>query len=59
MFQMLDKLVAQPPQLTKIKRKDVCNTTDVIGVAHVKERTRSGKLLQLPVLLVLRYDRLS
>ena len=33
------------PQPTKIKRKDVRNTTGVIGVARVKERTRSGKLL--------------
>ncbi len=36
---------ANLPQPTKIKRRDVRNTTGAIGVAHVKERTRSGKLL--------------
>ena len=38
-----DKLVAQLPPPTKIKRTDVRNTTGVIGVARVKERTRSAK----------------
>ena len=39
-----DKLVAQSPRPTKIKRTDIRNTTGVIGVARVKERTRSGKV---------------
>jgi len=38
-----DKLVAQLPRPTKIKRRDVRNTTGIIGVARVKERTRKGK----------------
>src|SRR5215831_8088516 len=38
-----NKLVARLPQPTKIKRSYVCNTTGIIGVARVKERTRSGK----------------
>ena len=37
-----DKLVAQLPPPTKIKRTDVRNTTGVIGVARVKERTGTG-----------------
>jgi len=40
-----DKLIARLPPPTKIKRRDVRNTTGVIGVASVKERTRSGKWL--------------
>jgi hypothetical protein len=44
-----DKLVAQLPPPTKIKRTDIRNTTGVIGVARVKERTRSGKLLMRDV----------
>ena len=39
-----DKLVAQLPRPTKIKRTDIRNTTGVIGVARAKERTRSGKV---------------
>jgi len=38
-----DKLVTQLPPPTKIKRRDVRNTTGVIGVARVKEHSRSGK----------------
>ena len=37
--------MAQLPRPTKIKSTDIRNTTGVIGVARVKERTRSGKLL--------------
>ena len=37
--------MAQLPRSTKIKSTDIRNTTGVIGVALVKERTRSGKLL--------------
>ena len=40
-----DKLVSQLPHPTKIKRRDVRNTTGVIGVARVKERTRAGKIM--------------
>ena len=40
-----DKLVAQLPRPTKIKRTYVRNTTGVIGVARVKEYTRSRRLL--------------
>jgi AP2 domain len=32
------------PRPTQIKRKDVRNMTGVIGIARVKERTRSGSL---------------
>jgi len=32
------------PRPTKIKRTDIRNTAGVIGVARVKEHTRSGKL---------------
>ena len=39
-----DQLVAQLPRPTKIKRTDIRNTAGVIGVARVKEHTRSGKL---------------
>src|SRR5438477_2673144 len=38
-----DKLVSELPRATKIKRRYVRNTTGVIGVARVKERTRSGR----------------
>src|SRR5205085_11067027 len=38
-----DKLVSKLPAPTKIKRRYVRNTTGVIGVARVKERTRSGR----------------
>jgi len=38
-----DKLVSELPWPTKIKRKDVRNTTGVIGVARLKERTRDGR----------------
>ena len=38
-----DKLVVQLPRPTKIKRTDIRNTTGVIGVARVKERTRIGR----------------
>ena len=37
--------MSELPQPTKIKRTDVRNTAGVIGVARVKENTRSGKLL--------------
>lgn len=40
-----DKLLARLPRPTKIKHKDVRNTTGVIGVARIKERTRSGRWL--------------
>ena len=40
-----DKLVSKLPPPTKIKRRYVRNTTGVIGVARVKEHTRSGRLL--------------
>jgi hypothetical protein len=33
------------PPPTKIKRTDIRNTTGVIAVASVKERTRSGNLI--------------
>src|SRR5690349_19498220 len=39
------KLVARLPAPTKVKRRYIRNTTGVIGVARVKERTRSGKWL--------------
>jgi hypothetical protein len=38
-----DKLLSTLPHPSKIKRKYVCNTTGVIGVARVKERTRAGR----------------
>jgi hypothetical protein len=40
-----DKLLARlpPPTKIKFKRTDIRNTTGVIGVALVKERTRSGR----------------
>jgi hypothetical protein len=38
-----NKLVARLPQPSKIKRSYICNMTGVVGVARVKERTRSGK----------------
>ena len=37
--------MSQLPPPTKVKRRDIRNTTGVIGVARVKERTRFGKLL--------------
>ena len=40
----LEKTCADMRRPTKIKRTDIRNTTGVIGVARVKERTRSGKL---------------
>lgn len=40
-----DKLVSQLAPPTKIKRRDIRNTTGVIGVARVMEHTRSGSLL--------------
>jgi len=40
-----DKLLARLPPPTKIKRTDIRNTTGVIAVASVKERTRSGNLI--------------
>ena len=40
-----DKLLARLPPPTKIKRTDIRNTTEVIAVASVKERTRSGTLI--------------
>ena len=40
-----DKLVARLPRKTKIKRRYILNTTGVIGVARVKERTRSERPL--------------
>jgi len=39
-----DKLVSKLPAPTKIKRRYVRNTTGMIGVARVKERTRAGRL---------------
>ena len=39
-----DKLVAHLPRPTKIKRTDIRNSTGIIGVARVKERTHSGKV---------------
>ena len=39
-----DKLVTRLPPPTKIKRTFIRNTTGVIGVSRVKERTRSGRL---------------
>ena len=39
------ELVAELPIPTKIKRRYVRNTTGVIGVARVKERTRSGNFM--------------
>jgi hypothetical protein len=41
-----DKLMSQLPPPTKVKRRDIRNTTGVIGVARVREYTRSGKLLE-------------
>lgn len=40
-----DKLLAVLPRPTKIKRTYVRNTTGVVGVARVKERTRAGNLM--------------
>ena len=40
-----DQLVAQLPPPTKVKRRDIRDTTGVIGVARVREYSRSGKLL--------------
>src|SRR5437764_1537301 len=40
-----NRLVSTLPPPHKVKRTDVRNTTGVIGVARVKERTRSGKSL--------------
>src|SRR5690242_9303715 len=37
-----DKLLARLPPATKIKRTYIRNTTGTIGVARMKERTRSG-----------------
>jgi hypothetical protein len=40
-----DELISELPRPTKIKRKYVRNTTGVIGVARVKERTRAGNIM--------------
>lgn len=40
-----DKLLAALPRPTKIKRTYVRNTTGVIGVARVEERTRAGNIM--------------
>jgi len=38
-----DKLIAALPTPTKLKRTYVRNTTGIVGVSRIKERTRSGK----------------
>src|SRR5437867_2484786 len=38
-----NKLISRLPRPSKIKRRYVRNTTGIIGVARVKELTRSGK----------------
>jgi hypothetical protein len=40
-----DELAARLPWPTKVKRKYVRNTTGVIGVARVKQRTGAGKIM--------------
>ena len=40
-----DKLLAMLPRATKIKKTYVRNTTGVVGVARVKERTRAGNMM--------------
>jgi hypothetical protein len=40
-----DKLVATLPRPTKLKRSYIRNTTGIVGVSRIKERTRAGKRL--------------
>jgi hypothetical protein len=40
-----DELERRLPRPNKIKQKYVLNRTGVVGVARVKERTRSGKVM--------------
>jgi hypothetical protein len=37
-----DELVSKLPRPTKVKRRDIRNTTGVIGVSRITERARSG-----------------